>query len=93
MTLGAGSYWLAYLPSSSTLGFRVGGGGEARWTSYSYGPAPATFPTSGTTETVRWSLYATLDVTNEVPPPLPPPPPPPPPPAQCADGRTTTGTA
>ena len=71
VTLGAGSYWLAYLPSSSSLGFRVGSGGEARWTSYSYGPAPATFPASGTTETVRWSLYATLDVTNQVPPPLP----------------------
>ena len=76
VTLGAGSYWLAYLPSSSSLGFRVGSGGEARWQSFSYGPMPATFPTSPTVESVRWSLYATLDVTNEVPPPLPPPPPP-----------------
>ncbi len=45
ITLAAGSYWLAYLPSSSSLGFRVGNGGEARWQSYSYGPMPATFPT------------------------------------------------
>ena len=88
VTLGAGNYWLAYLPSSSSLAFRVGSGGEARWTNYSYGPAPGTFPASGTTETVRWSLYATLDVTNEVPPPLPPPPPPA---AQCADGADNDG--
>jgi chitodextrinase len=89
VTLAAGTYWLAYLPSSSTLAFRVGNGGEARWQSYSYGSMPATFPAATSGDAVKWSLYATLDVTNEVPPPLPPPSPdlPPPPPAtQCADG-------
>ena len=74
VTLAAGSYWLAYLPSSSSLAFRVGSGGEARWQSFSYGSMPATFPTSPNAEGVRWSLYATLDVTDEAPPPLPPPP-------------------
>jgi hypothetical protein len=88
VTLGAGNYWLAYLPSSSTLAFRVGSGGDARWTNYSYGPAPFFFNDTATTETVRWSLYATLDVTTEVP---PPPPPPPPPAAQCADGADNDG--
>jgi chitodextrinase len=87
VTLAAGSYWLAYLPSSSTLAFRAGGPGEARWTSYSYGPPPATFPATTSSGTVRWSFYATLDVTNETPTPLPPPPPA----AQCADGADNDG--
>jgi chitodextrinase len=82
VTLGAGNYWLAYMPSSSTLAFRAGSGSEARWTNYSYGPAPATFPATTLGDTVHWSLYATLDVTNQAPAPLPPPPTPA---AQCAD--------
>jgi chitodextrinase len=78
VTLAAGSYWLAYLPSSSSLGFRVGSGGEARWQSYSYGSMPATFSSSPSGDSVHWSLYATLDVSDQAPAP--------PPPADCADG-------
>ena len=60
VSLAAGSYWLAYLPSSSTLGFRVGGSGAARYFSYAYGAMPTTFSPSHSSEAVHWSFYATL---------------------------------
>jgi hypothetical protein len=72
VALPAGNYWLAYLPSSSSLGFRVGNGGEARWQAFSYGPMPAKFPSTSLGDAVNWSLYATLDVTDSgSPPPAP----------------------
>ena len=46
VSLPAGTYWLAYLPSSSSLGFKTASGGSARYYDYAYGPMPATFSTA-----------------------------------------------
>ncbi len=60
VSLPAGTYWLAYLPSSSSLAFRVANSGSAKWYSYSYQALPATFSTSPMGGTYHWSFYATL---------------------------------
>ncbi len=60
VSLPAGTYWLAYLPSSNSLGFRDALTGSARFYSYTYADMPGTFSTSPTSATVHWSLYATL---------------------------------
>src|SRR5947209_4383741 len=64
VSLSAGNYWLAYLPSSNGLYFRNTGTGSAAWYSYTYGPMPARFSTLPNTGTVHWSLYATLNTVN-----------------------------
>ncbi len=58
----AGSYWLAYAPSSSELHFnRAGdGGGAIAFYAQPYGPLPQTFSTTPSTVADRWSLYASL---------------------------------
>lgn len=61
VSLTAGTYWLAYLPSSSTLGFRMVTTGTAKYYTYTFGPMPATFSTTPTTGTFHWSFYATLN--------------------------------
>ena len=76
-SLPAGNYWLAYMPSSSSMHFR-NGPGNARWYSTAYGPMPITFSTTSISGPFKWSLYATIEVGGS--------PPPPPPAAQCADG-------
>ena len=58
--LPAGTYWLAYLPQSNSLHFRVALNGSARGYYYSYGPMPTTFPSPPLTADVHWSLYATF---------------------------------
>lgn len=60
MQLSAGTYWLAYLPESSSLHFRLATSGVARWASYSYGALPTTFSTSPQSGSYHWSFYATL---------------------------------
>ena len=60
VSLPAGTYWLAYLPSSSSLAFRQEYTGTAKFYSYTYGAMPATFSTTHTTNTSHWSFYATL---------------------------------
>ena len=60
VSLPAGTYWLAYLPSSSSLRFRRAGSGTCRYYSYTYGVMPATFGTSTTSISDRWSFYGTL---------------------------------
>jgi hypothetical protein len=60
VSLPAGNYWLALLPSSNSLGFRVALTGSAKYYSYSYQALPATFSTSPMSETGHCSLYATL---------------------------------
>ena len=62
VSLPAGTYWLAYLPSSNSLGFRVTTTGSARFYSYTYAGMPGTFSTSPMSTTAHWSLYATLQV-------------------------------
>jgi hypothetical protein len=60
VSLPAGTYWLAYLPSSSSLRFKLAMTESAKWYSYSYQALPATFSTSPMGGTYHWSFYATL---------------------------------
>ena len=62
--LPAGTYWLAFLPSSSKLTFRRQFSGEARSYRSAFGPLPATFSRSPKVESGRWSLYATLNPSS-----------------------------
>jgi hypothetical protein len=59
--LQAGTYWLAYAPSSSSLSFvkQVAGLGIAL-APFTYGALPATFPVVTGTDPNQWSFYATL---------------------------------
>jgi hypothetical protein len=59
--LQAGTYWLAYAPSSSALSFvkQVAGSGIAL-APFTYGALPATFPVVTGTDPNQWSFYATL---------------------------------
>ena len=60
VSLTAGTYWIAYLPSSNALGFKVATTGSARFYSYTSGTMPTTFSTSPNSATAHWSFYATL---------------------------------
>ena len=59
--LQAGNYWLAYLPSSSTLhiatNFSIG---SYRAASFPFAAMPSAFPAITQNGTTHWSLYATL---------------------------------
>jgi hypothetical protein len=59
-TLNAGTYWLAYLPSSSSLGMKEAGTGSEKHYGFTYGVMPNTFSTTPTSGTAHWSLYASL---------------------------------
>lgn len=79
--LAAGSYWIAYAPSSSALAFRSAWGvGNYCYMPVTFGTLPQTFSAAPACGLAEWSMYATLAPSS-----TPPPPPPPPPPA--------TGTA
>jgi hypothetical protein len=56
----AGTYWLAYLPESNDLRFRVGGSGPASYYNYPFGSMPATFSDTTESADVHWSLYASF---------------------------------
>jgi chitodextrinase len=71
VTLAAATYWLAYAPSSGSLGFRRSGTGSFRMYSRTYGPLPSTFSTSASSGVDHWSFYATL-TTGETQPPSAP---------------------
>ncbi len=59
--LPAGTYWLAYLPSSNGLKFRAEStGGNSKLYSFTFGTMPATFSTAPGSSVWRWPLYATL---------------------------------
>jgi hypothetical protein len=59
--LPTGNYWLAYLPSSSGLNFATNFSiGAYRYTNFTFGPMPATFPAIVGQGTTHWSLYGTL---------------------------------
>jgi hypothetical protein len=61
VVLQAGTYWLAYLPSSNALQFeKATMGGGAVLTNFTFAPMPAGFPTSISTTPSQWSFYATL---------------------------------
>jgi len=64
--LSAGTYWLAYFPSSNGLHFRKQPGvTSSKYYSLTYGALPSTFSTSPNTSSSRWSLYATLATIEE----------------------------
>ena len=59
--LAAGTYWLAYFPSSSSLAFvKNPNGTGGRYYSLPYGPLPSTFSTTPSSTQSHWSFYATL---------------------------------
>jgi len=62
VSLPAGTYWLVVgLNSGSTIFSYSGASGTERWVSRTYGPMPATFPTTGVTQgTGHYSFNATL---------------------------------
>jgi fibronectin type 3 domain-containing protein len=61
VALAAGTYWLAYEPTDNNLHFAVDRtSGSIAWYSFTFGPMPATFSTSTSTQTAHWSFYATL---------------------------------
>jgi hypothetical protein len=62
VTLAAGTYWLAYLPSSGALSFvKTNTSGNCAYYSYNFGALPSKFSTSPTScSPTTWSLYATL---------------------------------
>ena len=60
--LTAGTYWLAYLPESSNLHFRMTFSGSARWYSYPFGELPATFSSSPQSGSYHWSFFSTLSI-------------------------------
>src|SRR3989344_1829192 len=64
VSLPVGTYWLTYLPSSSSLGFRLAYTGSAKWYSYTYGVMPTTYSTAPTAGTYHWSFYATLNTST-----------------------------
>ncbi len=69
VVLAAGTYWLAFLPSSSSLGFnKETTSGSCVHYTYTFGALPSTFSTSPTScGTVNFSLYATLTPTSGSP--------------------------
>ena len=70
VSLTAGTYWLAYLPQSNSLGFKANpGSGTALWTNFNYGPLPATFPSGASGDSGQWSFYATLNTAADTTPP------------------------
>jgi hypothetical protein len=60
VSLPAGTYWLAFLPSSNSLAIRAEETGSLKYYSYSYQALPATFSTSTVSQTAHCSLYATF---------------------------------
>ena len=66
VSLAAGHYWLAYLPSSNALGFRkMNTTGDCKMYSYSFGNLPSKFSTSpASCNPTTWSFYATLTASS-----------------------------
>ena len=64
VVLPAGTYWLAYLPSSNALSFRNSQTGAAKYYSFAYGVLPASFSKTPTSGQFHFSFYATLNATT-----------------------------
>jgi hypothetical protein len=61
VSLPAGTYWLAYFPSSSSLTFPVNSAtGQFKYAGLTFGTMPTTFPTIAGSGVTNWSLYGTL---------------------------------
>jgi hypothetical protein len=61
ISLPAGTYWLAYLPSSNSLGFRNSQTGTEKYYSLAYGALPAAFSKRPNSGAFHFSFYATLN--------------------------------
>jgi glucose/arabinose dehydrogenase len=73
VSLPAGNYWLAYLPSSNGLNFAVNFNvGSFRYAGVAFGPMPAVFPAIAGQGTTHWSLYGTLTGSAPLVPPQTP---------------------
>ena len=69
-----GTYWLAYLPSSNSLGFWNGFSGSEVHVSQNFGPLPNFFPSFGSRRGGdHWSIFATFVLVNPTPTPAPTP--------------------
>ena len=66
VSLPAGSYWLAYLPSSNALSFlKTNVTGNCAYYSYKFGSLPSKFSTSPVScNPTTWSFYATLTASS-----------------------------
>src|SRR5579872_1793399 len=66
VSLAAGSYWLAYLPSSNALSFlKMNTTGNCKYYSYAFGALPSKFNTSpASCNPTTWSFYATLTASS-----------------------------
>jgi Protein of unknown function (DUF4038)/Putative collagen-binding domain of a collagenase len=59
--LAAGTYWLAYTPSSNSLAFDKTSGGQYFAAAKAFGAMPSTFPLAGaSSDVVHWSFYGTV---------------------------------
>jgi hypothetical protein len=67
--LPAGTCWLAYTPSSSSMHFRRDSTGNVKYYAYTYGPMAQTFSTSTSSVTTHMSFYATLTAAGVTNPP------------------------
>jgi hypothetical protein len=69
VSLAAGTYWLAYMPSSNNLGFvRTSvASGNCDYYAYNFGSLPIEFSTSPVSCGGAWSLYATFTVSPSGP--------------------------
>src|SRR5271154_4960461 len=69
VSLAAGSYWLAYLPSDGGLSFvKTNASGNCAYYSYNFGSLPSKFSTSPASCTpTTWSFYATLATSSTSP--------------------------
>jgi hypothetical protein len=61
VSLPAGNYWLAYLPSSNSLHFAANFSiGSYKYANFTFGPMPATFPAVAGQGVTHWAVYGTL---------------------------------
>lgn len=75
VSLKAGKYWLAYLPTNNNLTTLQSTTSSSSGVYYAYGSTtlPATFPAKPSKVAYHWSFYANLNASNPVPPPQPSP--------------------
>jgi len=73
ISLSAGNYWLAYLPSDNGLAFKKTASSTINSRSYActYGAMPSTYSTSPNTTPSHWSFYATFNGSGSLVTPVP----------------------
>ncbi len=62
--LPAGTYWLAFLPQSSSFAGRISYSGVGRYYGYTFGALPASYSTAPSSGAFHFSLYATLTIAS-----------------------------